>query len=69
MNDFPSDKPNPSKYLIQISEAQRLALVQAFMALGHVISLDEECDDLEAMLRALPDDEFLDPGTIHDFTA
>jgi hypothetical protein len=57
------------KYTIQISENQRLTLVQAFMALGHVVSLDEECDDLEAMLRSLPEDEASDPGTIHDFTA
>lgn len=56
------------KYTIVISEAQRLALVQAFMALGHVVSLEEECDDLEAMLRSVPDDDDMDPGTIHDFT-
>jgi hypothetical protein len=55
--------------MIQISENQRLTLVQAFMALGHVVSLDEECDDLEAMLRSLPEDEASDPGCIHDFTA
>lgn len=56
-----------TKYLIQISETQRLALVEALMRLGH--GIDEEDADLEPMLRALPEDEATDPGTIHDFTA
>lgn len=56
------------KYTIVIDETQRLAMLQAFMTLGHVISTDEDIDILESMLRQIEIDETDDPGTIHDFT-
>jgi hypothetical protein len=56
------------KYTIVIDEDQRLTLVQAFMALNHLVTLEEDSNDLEAMLRQIAIDEEEDPGTIHDFT-
>lgn len=56
------------KYTIVIDEDQRLTLVQAFMALNYLVTLEEDSNDLEAMLRQIAIDEEEDPGTIHDFT-
>lgn len=56
------------KYTIVIDEDQRLTLIQAFMALSHLVTLEEDSNDLEAMLRQIAIDEEEDPGTIHDFT-